>query len=161
MSARRPLAVLLAATTLLALPAIALAVTIRASLTNIEADVMCVACHEPLAVAQSPQADSERSYILMLIHRGETKVQIERQLVAQYGPSVLAKPPAHGFSLLLYILPPVLVAIGLAILAFTLPRWRRRARARAAASEPEISPALALSPGETKRLDDELSRYPG
>jgi cytochrome c-type biogenesis protein CcmH len=161
MSTRRPLAVLLAATALLALPATALAVTIRASLTNIEADVMCLACHEPLAVAQSPQADSERAYILMLIHRGETKVQIERQLVAQYGPAVLAKPPAHGFSLLLYILPPVLVAIGLAILAFTLPRWRRRARARTAASGPGISPALTLSPGETKRLDDELSRYPG
>ena len=35
----------------------------RASLTDIENDVMCVACHEPLAVAQSPQADAERNYI--------------------------------------------------------------------------------------------------
>jgi cytochrome c-type biogenesis protein CcmH len=158
---RRPLAALLIAITALALPGAALAVTIRASLTDVEADVMCVVCHEPLAVAQSPQADSERAYILMLIHRGQTKAQIERQLVAQYGPSVLGKPPAHGFSVLLYVLPPVLVAIGVAILAFTLPRWRRRAAARAAASGTAISPALALSPGETQRLDDELRRYSG
>lgn len=157
MRARRPLAALLAVTTVLALPAGALAVTIRASLTDIEADVMCVVCHEPLAVSQSPQADAERAYILMLIHRGETKAQIERQLVAQYGPSVLGKPAAHGFSLLLYVIPPVLVAIGVATLAFTLPRWRRRAAARGAA----ISPALALRPGEARRLDDELRHYRG
>jgi cytochrome c-type biogenesis protein CcmH/NrfF len=118
-----------------------------------------VACHEPLAVAQSPQAASERSYIQSLIQQGETKAQIERELVAQYGPSVLGKPPARGFSLSLYILPPALVIIGLVILAFTLPRWRRRtAAARAAAG---TSPALALSPGEAKRVDDELSRYGG
>ena len=42
----------------------------RASLTDIENDVMCVACHEPLAVAQSPQADSERAYIRRLIAQG-------------------------------------------------------------------------------------------
>jgi cytochrome c-type biogenesis protein CcmH len=140
----------------LALPAAAGAAVARTSLTDVEADVMCVACHEPLAVAQSPQADSERAYILRLVRRGETKTQIERDLVAQYGPSVLGRPPAHGFSLALYILPPALVAIGLAVLAFTLPRWRRRAAARSASSPP-----LALTQGEAQRLDDELSRYPG
>jgi cytochrome c-type biogenesis protein CcmH len=143
------------------LPATALAVTIRASLTDVEADVMCVACHEPLAVSQSPQAEAERAFIMVLIRRGDTKAQIERQLVAQYGPSVLGKPPARGFSLLLYILPPVVLAIGISILAFTLPRWRRRTAARAQASAPGPRPALALSPGEAQRLDDELSRYPG
>ena len=155
----RALAALLAVTTMVALPGGAVAVTIRASLTDVEADVMCVVCHEPLAVSQAPQADAERAYILMLIHRGETKAQIERQLVAQYGPSVLGKPPAHGFSLLLYVLPPVLLAIGVAILAFTLPRWRRRAAARAGADA--TVPALALSTGEAQRVEDELSRYPG
>lgn len=142
---------------LLAVPAVAGAVQIRTSLTAVEADVMCTVCHEPLAVAQSPQADSERAYIQTLIQRGETKAQIERELVVQYGPSVLAKPPARGFSLSLYILPPALVVIGLLILAVTLPRWRRRSAA--AASAP--SSAVALSPVESQRLDDELSRYGG
>ncbi|MGH2409093.1 MAG: cytochrome c-type biogenesis protein, partial [Chloroflexota bacterium] len=131
MTARRWLAPLVVVTTLLALPGAAAAVQIRTSLTAVEGDLMCVVCHEPLAVANSPQAYSERAYIRKLIQRGETRAQIDRDMVAQYGPSVLAKPPARGFSLLLYILPPLLVAIGLAILAFTLPRWRRRAAARA------------------------------
>jgi cytochrome c-type biogenesis protein CcmH len=159
MSRRRRLAVALVLIAGLVGPAQALAVQIRTSLTAVEADMMCVVCHEPLAVAQSPQADSERAYIQMLIQRGETKAQIEREMVAQYGPAVLAKPPASGFSLSLYILPPALVIIGLVILAVTLPRWRRRTKA---ASPPGAgSSALALSPGESQRLDDELSRYRG
>ena len=37
---------------------------------------MCTACHEPLAVAQSLEADSERAYIRGLIAQGQTKSQI-------------------------------------------------------------------------------------
>ncbi len=143
----------------LALPGSAMAVQIKTSLTAVEADLMCVVCHEPLAVAQAPQADSERADIQMLIGRGETRPQIDRNMVAQYGPAVLAKPPAQGFALSLYILPPAVVALGLLILAITLPRWRRRAAARTA--EAGGRPALALTSGEAQRLDDELRRYDG
>ena len=109
------------------------AVAPRASLTDIESDVMCTACREPLEVAQSPQADSERAYIRGLIAQGETKSQILKNLVAQYGTAVLGKPPAHGFNLAVYVIPLAILAVGAAILAFTLPRWRRRTRAAARA----------------------------
>lgn len=150
----------LAALVVLALPGSALAAQIRTSLTAVEGDLMCVVCHEPLAVAQSPQAASERAYVQMLIGQGDTRAQIDRQMVAQYGPAVLAKPPARGFSLSLYILPPALVAVGLVILMVTLPRWRRRTAA-ARETSPAQGAALALRPGEAQRLDDELTRYGG
>ena len=130
----------------------------RASLTDIESDVMCTSCREPLEVAQSPQADSERAYIRGLIAQGETKSQILNNLVSQYGPAVLGKPPAHGFNLTVYIIPPAILALGAAILAFTLPRWRRRTRA--AAREP-AAPVEALNPTDTQRLDQELSQFRG
>jgi cytochrome c-type biogenesis protein CcmH len=135
-------------------PAVASAAVARASLTNIESDVMCVACHESLAVAQSPEAYSERSYIRGLIDQGETKAQIERQLVAQYGESVLGKPPARGFNLVVYVVPPALVAIALITLVLTLPKWRRRAREAA-----PLAAGPALSPSDTRRLDEDLARY--
>jgi cytochrome c-type biogenesis protein CcmH len=138
-----------------------MAVRIRTTLTAVEADVMCVVCGEPLAVAQSPEAVSERQYILTLIRRGETKAQIERQLVAQYGPAVLARPPASGFSLSLYVLPPALVVVGVAILVVTLPRWRARTRKRREAAAAAPGSELALNPSETQRLDEELARYSG
>lgn len=139
-----------------AVPAAASAATPRASLSEIENEVMCVSCREPLALAQSPQAFAERDYVRMLVNQGQTKQQIEQALVAQYGTAVLGRPPAHGFNLTVYILPPALVVIGLVTLAVTLPRWRRRARA--AAANP-LAAGPRLSPAETRRIDDDLARY--
>jgi cytochrome c-type biogenesis protein CcmH len=127
----------------------------QASLTDIENEVMCVSCKEPLAVAQSPQADAERNFIRTLIAQGQTKAQIERALVAQYGTDVLGRPPASGFNLTVYVLPPALVALGAVILAVTLPKWRRRARA--ASGTPQSGPALP--PEDARRLDEDLARH--
>jgi cytochrome c-type biogenesis protein CcmH len=130
----------------------------RASLTDIENDVMCTACNEPLAVANSLEAQSERTYIRGLIAQGLTKRQIEQNLVRQYGAAVLGRPPAHGVNLTIYILPPAVVAAGIAILAVTLPRWRRRTRA---AQGPTAAALPPLDPADQERLDRELSQFPG
>jgi cytochrome c-type biogenesis protein CcmH len=129
----------------------------RASLTDIENDVMCVSCRESLAVAQAPQADSERSYIRGLIAQGLTKEQIEQNLVSQYGEAVLGKPPASGFNLSVYILPPAILVVGVAILAVALPRWRRRTKA---AASPSTS-APPLDPADAVRLDEDLAQFRG
>jgi len=125
----------------------------RASLTDIENDVMCVSCREPLSVAESPQAYAERNFIRKLIAQGQTKSQIEAALVGQYGPAVLGRPPAHGFNLTVYVLPPALVLLGLAALAVTVPRWRRRTKAPATAPRP-------LAAADAKRLEEDLARHP-
>lgn len=150
------LATLVVATALLVPATSAAAAPPRASFTQIESNVMCVTCHEPLAVAQSPEAFSERAYIRQLIAQGLTAKQIENQLVSQYGPSVLAKPPASGFNLLIYVLPPLLLLIGIAILAATLPKWRQRSRDAASAPLPT---GPALDPDDARRLDEDLARH--
>ena len=129
----------------------------RASYLEVVNDVMCVVCHEPLSVAQSPEAFQERDYIRQLIAQGKTRTEIENDLVAQYGPAVLARPPAHGVNLLVYIIPPVVLVLGIAIIAVFIPRWRRRAR-QAAPGEP--APATAeLDAADSKRLDEDLGRF--
>ena len=160
MSARPLLA--RAATGLIALLTVAgpaAAATPRASLTDIENEVMCVSCREPLALAQSPQALAERDFIRTLIAQGQSKRQIEQALVAQYGPAVLGRPPARGFNLTVYVLPPALVIIGLATLAVVLPRWRRRSRAQAA--DAQRAPPAPLPEAERRRLDQELATFDG
>ena len=148
-----------AAVTLAPATAMAADTTPRASLTDIENDVMCVSCREPLAVAQSPQALAERDYVRGLIAKGLTKAQIERALVAQYGQEVLGKPPAHGFNLTVYILPPAILIVGIGTLALLLPKWRRRSKANAAARTATPEPSIATA--DARRLDDELRRYGG
>jgi cytochrome c-type biogenesis protein CcmH len=128
----------------------------RTSLTAVEDDLMCVACHQPLAVSQSPQAESERRLISHLIALGDTKAEIERVMVAQYGPSVLARPPAHGFNLSVYVIPPAAVLVGLAVVGFALARWRRGKR-----GEKPTAGVAPLSTADAQRLQEDLARYKG
>jgi len=153
---RRRLTLLLVAIAAGIAPAAAWAAAPRASLTDIENDVMCVTCREPLIEAHSPQAYEERGFIRSLIAQGMDKPQIERALVAQYGPAVLGKPPASGFDLTVYLLPAAAVLLAIAITATVLPRWRRSTQ-----SEPPRAPGPAVSPADARRLEDELRVFDG
>ena len=117
---------------------------------------MCRLCREPLAVAQSPQADSERNYIRQLIAQGETKAQIEQALVGQYGEAVLGKPPADGFNLTVYILPPAILLAGIVILA---SRCRAGAGAPGRPRRPP-GPGARARPGRAARLDARSQPFP-
>jgi cytochrome c-type biogenesis protein CcmH len=126
----------------------------RASLPDIENEVMCPSCGTPLALAFSAQAERERSFIRKQIGAGRTKEQIKQALVAEYGKDVLALPDDSGFDLTVYIVPAVVVLGAAAALAFGLLRWRRRPPA--AGSGPDD---LDLSPTDSARLERDLSRY--
>lgn len=139
-----------------ALPTTAGAATPKTSYTAVIDDLMCVVCHEPLNVAQSPEAFQERQYVRQLIAQGKTKGEIENDLVQQYGPAVLARPPANGVNLLVYIIPPVVVILGIVIIAIFIPRWRRRAREADASNARDTQ---ALDAADAKRLNEDLGRF--
>ncbi len=132
------------------------AATPRASYLDVVNDVMCVVCHEPLGVAQSPEAFQERDYIRQLIAQGKTRKEIEDDLVAEYGPAVLSRPPAHGVNLLVYIVPPLVLILGIATIAVFIPRWRRRARD---ADSSTTQPTAALDAADAERLNEDLGRF--
>jgi cytochrome c-type biogenesis protein CcmH len=146
------LAVALALTGLAGAPTIAAAAT--QDYDSVVNQFMCVSCHEPLAQVNSPQAISEKQTLQGLIARGLTLNQIKAAMVGQYGEQVLARPPASGFNLTVYILPPAVFLGGLALLAYTLPKWRARSRA----TKP-LAAASPLPPEEASRLDDELQHF--
>jgi cytochrome c-type biogenesis protein CcmH len=125
----------------------------RASLPEIERQVMCVTCKIPLNVAESPQADRERAFIRSLIESGQDEAQIKRQLVGQYGASVLGLPADRGFGAAAYLVPLAAVIVLAATLIVLLPRWRRRSRARPV-DAPEPLPAA-----DAARLDSDLARF--
>jgi cytochrome c-type biogenesis protein CcmH len=128
----------------------------RASVQQMYDLLMCVGCHESLGVAESPQSYAERAQVRQYVIQGLTVKQIENRMVRNYGPAVLAQPPKSGFSLLVYIVPPVVVVGGIALLLYTVPRWRRRtAAARSAGGAGEAGSALSAQDAE--RLDRELA----
>jgi cytochrome c-type biogenesis protein CcmH len=129
--------------------------TPKTTLPAVETQAMCVTCKIPLTEAQSPQADRERAFIQRLIAAGLTEGQIKNALVREYGPTVLALPPAHGFDLAAYLVPVALVVAVLVLLALLLPRWRRRAREAPLAEEGPPT----LPPADAARLEADMARF--
>jgi cytochrome c-type biogenesis protein CcmH len=155
------LGVLLAAMTIDSGAAAAAAVAPRASLTDIEMQVMCVTCGVPLSVAESPQADHERDFIRGLIAKGETTAQIKQALVAQLGPLVLALPQDRGFNVAVYIVPVAVILLVGVMLAVAVRRWRKLGPDDEDDAPDDPAPgATALNADEAARLDDELARFP-
>jgi cytochrome c-type biogenesis protein CcmH len=147
----RPLLALMLA---LLLAAPAAAAEPRASLTDIEDEVMCLECGTALNVSNSEVADQQRDFIAELIAQGKTKDEVKDALVAEYGPRVLAEPADDGFQLTAWLVPVLAALAALALVVVTARRWRGT---RPAAAEP--GPDRGLDPEDARRLDAELAAF--
>jgi cytochrome c-type biogenesis protein CcmH/NrfF len=127
----------------------------KTSVTDVEDEVMCVACGVPLDIAESPQATQERAYIRQLVAEGKSKQEIKDELVAQYGDRVLALPKDDGFGLAAYLVPIAIVLIALAAGVYFVPRWRRKR----GADEDGLDEGPDLTDADARRLEDDLARY--
>jgi cytochrome c-type biogenesis protein CcmH len=149
----RPLLAILLAFALLA-PQAAAATEPRASLPDIEDEVMCLECGTALNVSTSAVADQEREFIAGLIAEGKTKAEIKDALVEEYGPRVLAEPRDDGFQLTAWIVPVLAALAALALVALIARRWRRR---------DDVSEDADAGPGldadDARRLDAELAAF--
>jgi cytochrome c-type biogenesis protein CcmH len=130
----------------------------RASMAEIESQVMCVTCGIPLELAVSPQADRERAGIQAMIDQGMTTAQIKQALVLQLGPGVLALPPRKGFDLVVYVVPVVVILLLLVALVVGLRRWRGRDRHTDDSAQP-AAPLPDLGLLDSTRLDEDLARF--
>jgi cytochrome c-type biogenesis protein CcmH/NrfF len=127
----------------------------RASLTEIEKQVMCPVCGTLLQLAESPQAQREKAFVKRLIEEGRTEEQIKDALVAEYGEEVLALPPDSGFSLSAYLVPIIAFLIAAVALALGVWRWRRAGGPK----DGGASRAAGPSGEDAERLDADLARY--
>ena len=125
------------------------------TLGEVEGEVVCPTCHTTLDQSSSPIARRMKLFIATRIRAGDTKSEIERKLVAQFGPEVIAKPSRHGFDLVAWLLPLVLVVGGVVAVAAAVWRWRNASARRPA------PPAEPLEADLERRVDEELARFEG
>jgi cytochrome c-type biogenesis protein CcmH len=86
----------------------------------------CPVCaSESAAVSDAAEAVEIRSLIEGWLKQGDSQAQIRGYLVSDYGSSILETPPATGLSTLVWALPALAGALGLAGLGFAFARWRR------------------------------------
>jgi cytochrome c-type biogenesis protein CcmH len=125
----------------------------RPSLAKLEGEVMCPVCGTTLDQSDSPAARQIERFIKGRIAAGDGEQQIKDALVANYGDSILASPPHHGFGLLAWWVPLGGIVLAAGLLGWGIWRWSHvREHAPAAAAAP-------LDPALDRRLDEELQRF--
>ncbi len=140
-------ALLIALVVLVALPAVAAALTVN----EVAREVRCPTCNTPLDVSSAPVALDMKAYIAQRIEAGWTKQQIIDGLVDEFGKNVLATPPKEGFDLIAWVVPGLFVALGLLSIPIIARRWSRRSR-------DEVAAPPELGADDAARLDEELRR---
>jgi len=91
--------------------------TLEEQAQNIERLLICPVCPgETIDQSQNELAKQMRAIVQEKVAQGESKDQILQFFVDRYGQGVLAEPSRRGFTLLVWLAPPVAVAIAVVLL---------------------------------------------
>ena len=94
---------------------------------EVATQLRCVVCQN-LSVADSPSemANQMRGVVRERLATGESPEQVIQYFVDKYGEWILLEPRRSGFTLLVWVLPPVALVAGLVAVALLLRRWTPR-----------------------------------
>jgi cytochrome c-type biogenesis protein CcmH len=121
----------------------------------IATELRCVVCQN-LSVADSPSemAQQMRAIVREQVQAGKSADEIKEFFVSKYGEWVLLKPKTTGFSALLWILPYVVLGIGVLAALWFIRRWTAKKRQANSLPAASVSASQALS--EALRQDFQL-----
>ena len=93
---------------------------------GINKGIMCPVCPgESIDQSQHPLAVQMRAIVAEKIQQGWTEEQIDSFFVKRYGPSVLLEPPRTGANILVWLVPPIGLALAGGLLYWVLRTMRR------------------------------------
>jgi cytochrome c-type biogenesis protein CcmH len=115
---------------------------------TIAAQLRCVVCQN-LSVADSPSetANQMRAVIRERLAAGERPEQVIQYFVDKYGEWILLEPRREGFTLLVWLLPPLAAVAGIGLAVVLLARWRR-----------SRSPRMAAAPRPDSAMSERIRR---
>ena len=146
---------------LLAAPALAQDVPVTDDDVNAVAkDLFCPVCEStPLDVCPTQACADWRDLIRQQLSEGYTPQEVEEYFARQYGDGVLANPPKRGFSLVLWLLPVVAVAVGGLVFGRYMTALRASASGvRAEMAEDEFVTAVSTPATQPRSQDDYKAR---
>ena len=100
-----------------------------------------------------PSAPSLRAAIREKLAAGLSEEQVLKTLVAEFGPALLAAPPAEGFNLAAWVMPFVALGLGLWAAVTVARRWLARPPA-ATADAAIVDHYRSQTEREIKRLEE-------
>jgi cytochrome c-type biogenesis protein CcmH len=103
---------------------------IEATTKQLAAEMRCPVC-QGVSIQDSPTelAQEMKSVIRQRLQDGESPAEVKAYFVDRYGEWILLRPEAHGFNLVVYILPIVGLLLGGGLVFRTVQKWTRPADA--------------------------------
>jgi len=128
---------------------------------EIQTELWCPICQGiRLDVCEQKVCQQMRDMIDQMILEGKTKQEIIDEFVDQYGVVILGEPPKEGVNLMAWIMPILLVIVGLGFAFWMSKKWTQKKPAPEAA-QPGASPgggAVASDISDDAVDDDYLAR---
>jgi cytochrome c-type biogenesis protein CcmH len=116
--------------------------------------LFCPVCENtPLDVCPTQACAQWRELIRTKLSQGWTADQIKQYFATQYGARVLSEPPKQGLNWLVYIVPPVLMLVGVYILFRAIQSMRKPA-----ALTDDSAPEPEVSDDYLSRVEEELKK---
>jgi cytochrome c-type biogenesis protein CcmH len=116
---------------------------LEARVQTLGKQLRCTVC-QGMSIAGSPaqMARAQLDTVRSLVSEGKTDQEIRDYFVARYGEWALLEPPAHGFNLVVWLGPAMVIAIGLLAIARL---FRNRPAAVDAPADPSAPPPVESS----------------
>lgn len=128
--------------------------TAQDRVSSISRTVKCPVCAgESVAESNAPASQEIRRQIAEQVQQGQTDEQIREYYAAKYGEAILLTPSASGVNALVWILPVVALAIGIAVLVIVFRRWNAIPEQHATAEDRALVDAALHAP-HADRGDD-------
>jgi cytochrome c-type biogenesis protein CcmH len=99
---------------------------LEARTAEVAAQLRCPVC-QGLSIQDSPSELSQqmRAVVKDQLRAGKTPDEVRAYFVSKYGEWILLEPKAHGFNILVYALPMLLVFGGLCVIVVAVRKWTR------------------------------------
>jgi cytochrome c-type biogenesis protein CcmH len=128
------------------------------TVADLEGKFICPTCKTTLDQSDAPAARRIKAYLAERVEACASEEQIEDELVAQFGPAVLAAPPREGFHWLAWLLPLAGLLGAAGVISVLVWRWSRSRPQQVTA---DSNGRRELDPELERRLDRELARFDG
>ncbi|MCX6509756.1 MAG: cytochrome c-type biogenesis protein CcmH [Actinobacteria bacterium] len=130
--------------------------TAQDRVTTISRSVKCPVCSgESVAESNAPASQEIRRQIAEQVQQGQTDEEIRSFYAAKYGQAILLTPSASGVNALVWILPIVAFAIGIAALVIVFRRWSSMPAERATDEDRKLVDSALRAEADDSDLDDD------
>lgn len=99
---------------------------LEARTAQVASELRCPVC-QGLSIQDSPSELSQqmRAVVKDQLRAGKTPEEVKAYFVSKYGEWILLEPKPHGFNILVYAMPVLLVLVGLGVIFVAVRKWTR------------------------------------